>query len=475
MTSITCNSKSIGIRLKQYFNEAKPFLMYCSFSFLFSFDPSEPFLVDYFTNVLGIDPEIVYQDIFPYWTYSYFAFLFIFGILGEFIGYKTIIIIGMVSKILTIAVLLTTNKLVYLILEQVTDGLSYAAYIVFLAYIYFSLDPNEYQKMSCRVNAGYLVGVVSSGLLGQLLVQKLPLVSLLSISCGTNILALILALTFTNHKSQQKFSIKETFTDLINTYKNTDILRWYIWSGIAISIHQIVLTYWQSLFLQINNDQNWNGYISASAYFFASFFAIIPSKLGNSINNIQNLVLVVFGLLGGALLMVMGFGLNLVISTFSLIIYNCCFEFMSPIVNVQIAKKLSSRIGLLFSFNIMIALTIQVLVQLTVGKQFLNLDIKSQFLYYGGCLFVLSFGFSVLFGFLFLKKKFFTKSNSVNDQTINYISINQDDDQEQQQQRENIDDDNLQDEIYLYKDSRSIERDERKPLILNQNEIHNKV
>jgi len=47
------------------------------------------------------------------------------------------------------------------------------------------------------------------------------------------------------------------------------------------------------------------------------FFAIIPSKLGNSINNIQNLVLVVFGLLGGALLMVMGFGLNLIISTFS--------------------------------------------------------------------------------------------------------------------------------------------------------------
>jgi len=268
---MSLTKKSISC-IKNYFNEVKPFLLYCTFSFLFSFDPSEPFLVDYFTNVKGISPEVVYQDIFPYWTYSYFAFLFIFGILGEFIGYKLIIIIGMIGKILTIAILLTTNKLFYLILEQVTDGLSYSAYIVFLAYIYFSLDSSEYQKMSCRVNAGYLVGVVSSGLLGQLLVQKLPLVSLLSISCGTNVLALILAFTFTNHKSQQIFSIKEIFTDLINTYKNTDIVRWYIWSGIAISIHQIVLTYWQSLFLQLNSEQSWNGYISASAFFFASFF-----------------------------------------------------------------------------------------------------------------------------------------------------------------------------------------------------------
>ncbi|EFA81075.1 reduced folate carrier family protein [Heterostelium album PN500] len=312
----------------------------------------------------------------------------------------------MIAKGATTAILLSTNNIGWLIVEQLTDGMSFAAYIVFLAFIYFSLDPDEYQKMACRVNVGYLVGVVSSGLLGQLLVSRVSLVTLLCMALGTNIAALLVAFVFHNHRATTRFALKAFIRDFGNAYRDTDIIRWYIWSGVAISIHQIVLTYWQSLFLATNNEQQWNGYISSGAYFFAAFVAIIPARLGNSINNIKNYILIGFGLLGGSLLIIMGLGTNIYLSTISFIVYNCCFEFMSPIVNVQIAKKLTSRVGLLFSFNIMIALAVQVLIQFSVSNKMFNLEITHQFLYFGGCLVMLSFGFALLFLMLYLSKTY---------------------------------------------------------------------
>ncbi|GAM18503.1 hypothetical protein SAMD00019534_016780 [Acytostelium subglobosum LB1] len=375
----------------------KPFILYCTFSFLFSFDPSEPYLVDYLTNVLHVPQRVVYQEIFPTWTYAYFCFLLIFGFLGEIIGYKFVIIIGMAAKVATTIILLSTSNLGWLIFEQVTDGMSFAAYIVFLAYIYFSLQPDEYQQMACRVNVGYIVGVVSSGLLGQLLVNRVSLVTLLCMALATNIASLVIALSFNNYRVETRFQLRCFLIDLRQAYRNTDILHWYIWSGVAISIHQIVLTYWQSLFLETSNEQNWNGYISSSAYFFAAFVTTIPARLGNKINDIKNLILVLFGLVGSILLIIMGIGPNIYVSTICFVIYNCCFEFMSPIVNVQIAKKLSSRIGLLFSFNIMIALAVQMIIQLSVGNKMLDLNINHQFIYFGSCLLLLSIGFTIFF------------------------------------------------------------------------------
>ncbi|EGG25275.1 reduced folate carrier family protein [Cavenderia fasciculata] len=387
----------------------KSFILYCSFSFLFSFDPSEPYIVEYLTNVLHVNSTVVYETIYPYWTYSYFIFLLVFGFLGEMIGYKSIIIIGMIGKVIASTILLIgTQSIGLLIVDQVADGMAFAAYIFGSKGL-----PDDGMSSQC-----WLFGWS---------VEYVPLIALVTVGSITNVIALIVAICFTNHRSEQLFSFRELCGQVLSAYKQTDIIRWYIWSGVAISIHQIVLTCkiienrkwkietqsnqhqanWQSLFLQTNNEEKWNGYISSSAYFFASFVAIIPARLGNNnINNIKNVILIGFGLIGGLFLILMGIGESIIISAISFVVYNCCFEFMSPIVNVQIAKRLNTRIGILFSFNIMIALAIQVIIQLSVGERMLNLDIKSQFFYFGSCLFVLSLGFAILFTFLYFHSKY---------------------------------------------------------------------
>jgi thiamine transporter 2/3 len=73
-------------------------LSYTSIVFLFlgfikTFKPLQPFLTPYLIEEKQFTRDQVYNDIYPIWTYSYFAFLGVTSLLTSFVGYKSMIVL----------------------------------------------------------------------------------------------------------------------------------------------------------------------------------------------------------------------------------------------------------------------------------------------------------------------------------------------------------------------------------------------
>lgn len=160
-------------------------------------------------------------------------------------------------------------------------------------------------------------------------------------------------------------------------------------------VHGLVIAYWQSLFLAIEHPHhstpNYNGYVMAVAYLAAALFALIPARIERHVTRIAPVLLGLFPLVNGTLLVLLSFVTQQWVAYVLFVLYHCLFEFMGPIVNVQIAQNMPNiRYGLIFSINSLANILVQTVIQLLVGKKLLQLDIRRQFFFFGCCLFALT-------------------------------------------------------------------------------------
>eukprot|EP01112_Ceratiomyxa_fruticulosa_P001979 TRINITY_DN1211_c0_g3_i1.p1 TRINITY_DN1211_c0_g3~~TRINITY_DN1211_c0_g3_i1.p1 ORF type:complete len:458 (-),score=37.04 TRINITY_DN1211_c0_g3_i1:35-1408(-) len=414
-------------------------IIFCVYSFLSTFNPSSPFLALYLVQ-LGISQEQVYSSVYPIWTYSYFGCLLILGLIGEYIGYKVSIVFGTIGYVISSVMLVTTSDLLLIQLQEVAYAFNSAAYIIFTSYIY-CVERESYQTVTSLVRFSYLVGTVTSALLGQALLWTpfskdasstgIGMIVLFYIGLGFSCAAVLWAFstfpskvqhssissqhliqpnantdietdtsTSTNTQANKSFytSLRGLLRDMINAYKNPTVLAWSIWWGISLGIHHLALTFWQVLIIAVDSKgaSHWTGYISSVTYLLAACSAMIPIKMEKFLSrHLSVLFVVVSWVLGGSLV---AFGLSPTIwfATIFFILYSCQFEFMVPIVSVQVAANMKARVGLVFSVNTMLVMITQIIVQFIIGKQALNLTIRNQFICMGGILIVLGFIYLIL-------------------------------------------------------------------------------
>jgi len=177
--------------------------------------------------------------------------------------------------------------------------------------------------------------------------------------------------------------------DILITYKNLSVLKWSIWSGMWIAVHHLVITYWQSLFAEIDAEKSkeFNGYMNAVSYLLAACCALIPTRIEKFIGPLSSAFLIVFPIINCFLLVGMAMSRHIFLNYAFYILYHSIYEFMGPIASVQIAKYMPTiRFGIVFSLNTTLAMLIQTIIQFTVGSKGLKLDIKNQFYFYATCL-----------------------------------------------------------------------------------------
>lgn len=137
----------------------------CGFSALISFKPSEPFLVSYMHCIKLIPSHAVIHEVFPVWTYAYLALLPCMSVLSELIGYRFIVVMGVIGRLSTLSLLLipaSAGSLLLMQISQATIALGFAAHPSLTAIMFRSLPTSAYARAAGVVSsAGVLSEVLS--------------------------------------------------------------------------------------------------------------------------------------------------------------------------------------------------------------------------------------------------------------------------------------------------------------------------
>eukprot|EP01119_Soliformovum_irregulare_P014493 TRINITY_DN3963_c4_g4_i2.p1 TRINITY_DN3963_c4_g4~~TRINITY_DN3963_c4_g4_i2.p1 ORF type:complete len:445 (+),score=120.09 TRINITY_DN3963_c4_g4_i2:99-1433(+) len=387
-----------------------------------------PFLVVFFVQEKHLTEKQVYEDIFPIWTYSYLINVILIGMLTEVVGYRFSLAAGVLGNIATYIILLTTDNYFLLQFEQATVSLASASIIIFSSFVFRAVPRIHYQKVTSAVRSSYLVASVTSSLLGQLLVKLgVSLNALMLITCiicimGGLLIPFMRALPQPPSENVQlEFKLKirkkiaSIFSELLQTYKISSVLLWSLWMGVAVAIHHLVLTYWQSLLFELSptSSKNYNGIVSALAYFLAAISALSSSQLEFKLKSVIPVIQVVCPLFSCGLLVAMSFSTSYVIACIGFVAYHISFEFAMPIAQSDVATKMKSeRFGIVFSVNTALSILVQVIVQAIIGKGALKLDMRNQFL-----------SFAILLGTLGILTFIWTTYSKIRAKNILYSQV----------------------------------------------------
>ena len=157
----------------------------CCYGFFKEIRPSEPFLTEYLiSNHTGVTEEQVYHDVYPVWTYSYLAILFLVFLVTDLAKYKPVIVLEGFAYILTWVLLLWGHGLAAMQTMQVSYGLATSTEVAYFTYIYasvsgemkchyweitFNFSGQYYQQVTSFTRAALLLGRFLSGVLSQVL------------------------------------------------------------------------------------------------------------------------------------------------------------------------------------------------------------------------------------------------------------------------------------------------------------------
>uniref|UniRef100_A0A8C2U2T0 Solute carrier family 19 member 2 n=1 Tax=Coturnix japonica TaxID=93934 RepID=A0A8C2U2T0_COTJA len=202
---------------------ALPTALLCGYGFFCSVRPSEPFLTRY---LLEPHKNLTETQIYPVWTYSYFALLVPVFLITDYVRYKPIILLQGISLIITWFLLLYAQGLRAFQLLEFFYGMVTATEVAYYAYIYSVVDVDLYRKVTSYCRSATLVGYTVGSVCGQLLVSlagwslfSLNVISLTSISVafGTAwFLPMPQKSLFFHHAAAQPFSLEMKVMDCKN-------------------------------------------------------------------------------------------------------------------------------------------------------------------------------------------------------------------------------------------------------------------
>merc|ERR1712137_291622 len=361
-------------------------LLYC---FLIVFKPNGPYLVDYLVDEKGFSPQQVYQNIFPMWTYSYFAFAILLAVAAEFVSYKACIVLGSVAiwggcMLLLLPVTYTENAsyLYTMYVDQWLEGFGSASSVIFNAYL-FALTPERYfLKMTSYSRSALLFSSIVSSLLGTLLVNTIGIDSAFVVTLFFLTIACFFSLFLFSTPSQCRSTeqIRTYAKQICFAFRNWIIFKWLLWSALFLGVHELVLVNIQSLW-EDDGGSNLNGLFYALAYGIAGISTLIPSRFSlEALNVFAPFGFLMTPMILGSLLMLLGMTSNLATAYGLFIVYHSLFEFMYPVSSVLIALELVEELNyaVIFSVKIILSLFFQTIFQLAVDHY--DLDIHQYFI-----------------------------------------------------------------------------------------------
>ena len=145
-----------------------------AYAFLINLKPSEPFLTDYLLRTKNFTEAELAVNVWPWSTFGAVALLIPFGLLAEVLGSRVVILMGMICREATRAMLLYGTTVPEMALMQFAYGAGLAANAIFFAYMYAVSPPSAYAPLTSMVMAAFHAGNVLGASLGQGLVWARP-------------------------------------------------------------------------------------------------------------------------------------------------------------------------------------------------------------------------------------------------------------------------------------------------------------
>lgn len=188
-----------------------------------------------------------------------------------------------------------------------------------------------------------------------------------------------------------KEKIKKAFSVMgkhfAESYSNKYVLRWSIWWALATGGYLQVQAYIQALWSELGHyEPGYNGLVQTALTIFGVVSALFAGVLKLNWRLIGNLLLVLWNLFAGGVVLGGSVTDSIAASYICYIIFGGLYQFMITVGSSEIAKHISKDShGLVFGFNMLIALVIQTLLTLIVVSGHLGptLSVTMQYWVYG--------------------------------------------------------------------------------------------
>ncbi|XP_029640815.1 thiamine transporter 1-like isoform X2 [Octopus sinensis] len=443
----------------------------CCFGVFKGLRPSESYLTSYLTSadMKNLSVADVNSQVYPVWTYSYLATLFLVLLITDYLRYKIVIIFEAIAYIITWFLLLWGKSILHMQLMQVVYGFATSTEIAYYSYIYAAVSEDHYRKVSGFVRGSNLIGRFFAAIVGQILVIsgvnyfKLNIISTVNV-CIAFVISIFLPKvekSFYFHKQTTnqstedidldsanyqntinsssitqldtdssihstkddnrnndnivkvsfKDGIKKMARDFIRSYSHHELLIWSFWWAMDSCGNLQLGNYIQNLWIEITpnrtHTQNYNGAVDAASMALSAASSFGVGFLKIEWNSYENVLLFSVNVIISSLMIVMALATKIWLAYMCYIIIRISYHTVLTIATYQIATFLDTQsYALVFGFNTFLALVLEtILTIIVVDKRGLNLDIRTQFIVYGGYFGVLALPFLARMLYCFFVKR----------------------------------------------------------------------
>ncbi|XP_017065493.2 LOW QUALITY PROTEIN: thiamine transporter 2 [Drosophila eugracilis] len=402
-------------------NWLKISLLLCTFGFFREFRPSEPYVTEYLSSDYGnLTTEQIYQDVYPFGTYSVLAQLVIVFLITDLVRYKPVIVLSALAGITLFSLLIWTETVGMLQVAQIFFGTFTAAEVAYYTYMYAKVNKEQYQIVTGHTRAAILSGKFLGGLFAQVLVStdSMNYRQLHYLSLTTQVISLAVSLFLPGvprslyfyassdknlapggEITAPKFSFSNAcrllWYHLVSSYSNPVVLKWSLWWALATCGQIQVISYIQFLWKEVAPDHLsvYNGGVEAVATLLGAIGAILAGLLNSNKRRGSYMlgISICAGILG-ALLIYAAKTHEIWVAYVNYVLFCAVFFFIITVAGAVVAENLvEDSFGLIFGINTLMGLLLQtILTIVVVEKVGLALEPRDQYVVYGSYFIVLA-------------------------------------------------------------------------------------
>ncbi|KAK3870342.1 hypothetical protein Pcinc_024420 [Petrolisthes cinctipes] len=411
-------------------------LLLCLYGFFKELRPSEPFLTNYLIGPQhNLTESEVYYEIYPVWTYSFFANLIVVFLITDLLRYKPVIVFEGISYVVTWCLLLWARGVGAMQFMEFMYGIATSTEVAYYTYIYAKVAPKFFQRVTSYTRAAILAGRFMAGVLAQVLTttklmdyHTLNYISLANVSVSLFIACLLPPVPFSIYFHRQQYIVptseeersthltqdenKQRWTENMKkvpgllwedfklAYSNKYLVKWSVWWAFATcgnyQVGNFIQTLWQELAPMDENTHLYNGLVEATQTLLSALSAFAIGYLHLNWEVFGEGTLAVISLVDGLLLITMGLSTYISIGYINYILFRVSYQVLITIASYQVAKGLrADSYGLVFGINMTISLLLQSLLTLVV-VQILEITPSHQFVIYGLFFLLLALAFFLL-------------------------------------------------------------------------------
>ncbi|XP_036860872.2 reduced folate transporter isoform X2 [Manis javanica] len=400
----------------------------CFYGFMAQMRPGESFITPY---LLGPDKNFtrkqVTNEITPVLSYSYLATLVPVFLLTDYLRYKPVLVLQGLSYISVWLLLLWGSTVLHMQFMELVYSITMAARIAYSSYIFVLVRPAHYQRMASCSRAAVLLGVFTSGVLGQLLLSvagcsftKLNYISLAFLTFSL-VLALFLrcpkrSLFFNNSAGRPGAAspseldrmnplpglraggkrvaalrvamwdlvLVRMLRELVHSLRRPQLRLWSLWWVFSSVGYYLIVYYVHILWNVVNPTEDTTAVYNGGADAASTLLSAITSFAAGFVNIRWALwaELVIAGVTAvqAALVFLMYSTNNIWLCYITFMLFRGSYQFLVPIATFQIASSLSKELcALVFGVNTFLATALKTIITLIVSdKRGLGLPVRSQ-------------------------------------------------------------------------------------------------